>query len=484
MTVTVRKMANILEVYPCGACVDLLGHHLTQGRRIRGEDNRYTVQREALYTYDPEQDVLRTYAGFLNRVVEFFERLGVSYQAVEPVQIPRKDANLSALRNFPLRGGQMRMLASMLNYERGQYNGFTAMGKSHLIRGYVLAHPRSNIAVMAQQKPVAFGLHRELCKLIGEEEVGMVGGGMNRPNRVTVITAKSALKPGPQFINSLDTLLYDEVHTAGAPDISEKLVEYRVCRMFGFSASTECRSDGADLVVEGLFGPVRETVTMQEGRDEGYAADVKAYFYRCVAKQSMAFRDTDRIRETVWRNRIRNDLIARMARDWERRMENPQILIMVATLEHACALGMLLPEYQIVYASADAKKLERLHRSKLIPPQFRRYTPTERQVMDVAIENGEVKRVIATTTLGTGVDLRHLDVFIRADGGSSEVSNIQFRGRVARGKKGIYLDVYDFGDGSPFEGDDDEKQGPRERAARKRMASCKKEGWEPEMVVL
>jgi superfamily II DNA or RNA helicase len=478
----VRKIANMLEISPCGVCLDLLRHQLTQHRRVRLETG-FTTQVEALYTYDANTDTLTTFAGFLNRIHNTLTRLHLQFEVIEERPVERQKPDLSKLRDFPLRPGQQRMLASMLSYERGQYNGFTAMGKSHLIRAYVLAHPNSNIVVMAQQRAVANGLFRELCRLIGDDEVGMIGGGSNRPNRVTVVTAKSALKPGIDMIASVDTLLYDEVHTAGAPEISEKLVKYNLCRMFGFSASTECRTDRADLIVEGLFGPVRETVTMQEGREDGYAADVKAYFYRHAAQRSKAWQEVDKKRQTIWLCKSRNNLIARIARHWETQMENPQILIMVDTLEHACALGCLLHDYQIVYASADKSKLEKLKRKGLIPPQFVRYTDRERRLVDIAIECGEAKRVISTTTLGTGVDMRSLDVFIRADGGSSEISNIQYRGRVARGKQGFYLDIYDFGDGDKvFEDESDE--GPRARAAKKRFNSCKREGWNPEVVVL
>jgi ERCC4-related helicase len=149
---------------------------------------------------------------------------------------------------------------------------------------------------------------------------------------------------------------------------------------------------------------------------------------------------------------------------------------MVDTLEHALMLGMQLPEYQLVYASADKSKVDSWRRQGFVPESFRYYTPKEKRKVIKAIENGEIRKVIATTTLGTGVDMRNLDVFVRADGGSSEITNIQYRGRVARGSHGYYLDLYDFGDGR------DDERGPRESAAYKRYRSCKKEGWDPEQV--
>lgn len=66
--------------------------------------------------------------------------------------------------------------------------------------------------------------------------------------------------------------------------------------------------------------------------------------------------------------------------------------------------------------------------------------------------------------------MKYLDVFIRADGGSSAISNVQYRGRAARGTRGVYIDFLDVGD-------------TREEArARKRLRSARKDGWKPKVM--
>jgi superfamily II DNA or RNA helicase len=474
--ILIKKSANMLEIGPAGAAGPLLEHALTQHRRIRTPRGKYTTQVELLFVKG-EGDKISTYAGFLNLVTQVLSEAGIPYTCTEPKPTPRFEPMWHNLAGVELRGGQQRMIASMTACERGQYNGFTAMGKSFLIRNFCALYPQEDckIAIIAQQRPIVEAFQREMCELY-PGEVGLCGAGGNDVRRITICTAKSMLKPGPGWIHNCHIVLYDEVHTAGGPTISEALTHYRFSRMYGFSASTECRSDNANLIVEGIFGPVREHVTMQEGWEEGYAAKVKAYFYRVPAKATNKVQQASKLRETVWRNKGRNSFIARVARHWETQFEDPQSLIMVSTLEHAIILGTHLEDYFIVYASVDRKKIDKLKDKGLLPPQFEFLNPARRKEVNRKIENGEIRKVIATTTLGTGVDMRHLDVFIRADAGSSEISNIQFRGRVARGDQGFYVDFYDFGDG--FESD----KGPRERAAHKRFKSCEKEGWEPELV--
>ena len=80
-------------------------------------------------------------------------------------------------------------------------------------------------------------------------------------------------------------------------------------------------------------------------------------------------------------------------------------------------------------------------------------------------ENGTLRKVISTTTLGVGVDAPGLDVIIRADGGSSEISNIQFRGRVTRGDSGIYCDMLETGDNT------------MEKKSKARIKSAREGGW-------
>jgi len=116
-------------------------------------------------------------------------------------------------------------------------------------------------------------------------------------------------------------------------------------------------------------------------------------------------------------------------------------LILVDTLEHAVNLKALLPDFDLVYASAEEQDLRRYKRDGLIDDTFPTMTKQRRKQMKEDYERGELKKVIATGVWAVGVDFTHLEVLIRADGGSSEIASIQIPGRVSRLNKSINKEV-------------------------------------------
>jgi len=302
------------------------------------------------------------------------------------------------------------------------------------------------------------------------EPIGLCGAGGHSPARVTVSTAKSMYKVHPE---KASILLYDEVHTAAADTVFSGLSKFTQARMYGFSASTECRTDKADLRVEAIFGPVRVHVPYVEGLREGYVANVRALFYEFNMPQAMKYRNpVRRRRELIWRNAPRNGAIAAIARHWESELHNPQILVLTDTFEHVLELARWLPDYDLAFAGVNTKVVERMRREGTLPPRFGRMKAKELTERIRLFEHGALRRMISTGFIGTGVDMKHLDVVVRADGGASEIGNIQFRGRVTRGDTGVYCDLF-------VTGDDGER-----RRANARFASCKRDGWNPEVLVL
>lgn len=475
MEVIIRKKANMLEISPALRILHLLTPMLTfrrkmpkYGKALRTKSKSSVTLRETyLYRLEEGTDKLYTFAGFLTRIIEHlrgyhhtvrFEDLDPAITGFEPVY--------ENLQGVQLRKSQEEMLAIILSCDRAQLNGLTAMGKSFLIKQAVRLFPYHDcyIVIAAQQRPIVNAFYRDLVEMF-PGEVGRVGCGFNDPRRITVSTAKSLMKCK---VEKTRLLFYDEVHTAGADKISQSLVNFMNCKMFGFSASTECRSDDANALVEGLFGPVRITVTYEQGVEEGIVPEIDTHFYRVHLDEFQHRNPTVRKRHQIYKNADWNDAVKRVAQYWERQFDDAQILIITDTLEHVMRLGQLLPDYEWVYASISAKQIKKFKRWGLIPDNWKPVTGRKMKDKIWQFEAGAVRKVISTTTLGTGVDLRHLDVLIRADGGSSEVSNIQYRGRVTRGQHGVYCDFMVVGD-------------PNERGrSRARFRSCLRAGWNPQ----
>lgn len=420
---------------------------------------------------DCEDGSMFIFGGLFDRVYEFYTRrkVPVEVEVLEPFQ--QTELNMAALENHSLRGGQVKALSMVMSYDFGQFNGVTGMGKTELFKTIVRLYndPNFRILICAQQAPVVEGIVGRLRMVLGDN-VGQLGGGVRNPQRVTVSTVQSLKNiPDPKKIGML---LYDEVHTVAAPTFANSIAPFVNAKKFGFSASTECRTDQADLLAEAYFGPVRHTVTLQEGQREGYIPDVEAYFYPVWVPQSTAS-DTWWKRDAIWSNQYWNTAVERIARHWERRLgPDSQILLMTDALEHALVLQKHLPEYTLIYRSVQKDRLARLKEWGLADDDFQPMKDKRRLQLIQMFSQGDLKKVISTTTLGVGVDAPKLDVIIRCDGGSSEVSNIQFRGRVTRGDSGVYCDLLPTGDSKS------------EVKGKKRLSSARKSGWKVHVVDL
>lgn len=471
-TILIKSKANMLAITPADRILHLLTPMMTCTRvkqlygaaKAKAGGRKREVSETYLYRHEQESDTLYTYAGFLTNVIATLRGYNLD------VEVVSLDANpftfepaFENIADVQLRKSQEDMLAVMLSCDRAQLNGLTAMGKSFLIKQAVklFPYPDCHIVIAAQQRPIVEAFHRDLVDMF-PGEVGMVGCGSHDPRRITVSTAKSLMRCN---VEKTRILFYDEVHTAGAEKVSKDLTNFMNSKMFGFSASTECRTDQANALVEALFGPVRIEVTYQQGLDEGIVPEIDTRFYKVALDDYQHDNPTVRKRHQTWNNTDWNDAVARVARHWEAELGDPQILILTDSMEHVVRLGRLLPDYEWVYATTDKKRIERLKKWKLLDSEWQPEKPKAMKEKIWKIEAGAIRKVIATTTLGTGVDLRHLDVFIRADAGSSEVSNIQFRGRVTRGQSGVYCDFMVVGD----------RNGRDRSLARKR--SCTKAGW-------
>jgi superfamily II DNA or RNA helicase len=419
-----------------------------------------------LYNYDEDKDRLYTYAGFLTSAVALLRGYNIDVEIVSADTNPFDfEPFYDAISDIQLRKSQEEMLAVILSCDRAQLNGLTAMGKSFLIKQAVRLFPyyECKVVIAAQQRPIVDAFYRDLRDMF-PGEVGIVGCGCNNPNRITVSTAKSLMKCD---VEKTRILFYDEVHTAGAEKVSKDLTNFLNARMYGFSASTECRTDQANAMVEALFGPVRITISYQQGVDEGIVPEIDTHFYRVHLDEFNHSNPTIRKRKQTWNNADWNAAVASVARHWENEegFDDPQILIITDSMEHVIRLGALLPEYEWVYATSDKKRIDRFKKWGILPQDWQPEKPKVMKDKIQKIEAGGIRKVIATTTLGTGVDLRHLDIMIRADGGSSEISNIQFRGRATRGDHGVYCDFMVVGD----------KNCRNKSLARRR--SCQRAGW-------
>lgn len=413
----------------------------------------YRFEDKNVIERDPaDPNVIYFMPGLWPRVKEHLDSRGVSYELVDkrdPAKKPPLDLN--ALAGMEIRSGQDTAMALIATMDCGIIETTVGWGKSHIISVLCKALPTLHILVCTDSTSVVKTLYEYLLQQV-PGEVGILTGEKDttRGKRIIVSTMKSLPKipaDGP------DLVFCDECHCCGDNQASRDVQRFWFARKFGFSA-TPIRNDGSQLVLESLFGPTILKMDYDSAVDAGMVVPMKYTMLKCDSCPSCLFRmqdpqDFTLKRYSYWNNTVRNRLIADLMRDLKD--TGAQILIVVATLEHAIRLWMLMPWLVVAYyGNADMAELQkRFPRSKYPNLDLSRFKSNQKQ-LDItrrAFAKGTLRAVVSTYVFRQGTNFPHLRVLIRADGTTSAIAGIQIPGRLSRldeGKDCAYL--VDFND--------------------------------------
>jgi superfamily II DNA or RNA helicase len=411
-------------------------------------------------------------AGLMPRVMKLLTEAGLDITTEDVTSVHQRVNRYTMdwdnlVRNFQFRAKQDLAITAIADSTRGIIDAPTGFGKSFLFKALGLLYTKARIVITTKRKDLVEATRIHLSKDL--PNIGQVGGGMNKPGRITVCTADSLHKLNPEDV---DILIGEEVHELAAPTYSTALVKFKWARMFGFSGSPTGRMDNADMKLESLFGPVIFHMSYQEAVNLGLVVPIQVRWIDINLPNNPAegLIDVPRQRHGIWRNEGRNERIAQVAREFA---EDEQVLIMVTTFDHAVALRQFLPEFTLCYAERSDDTTFNSHvKNGRLPEDEPIMTGKRRQELRQKFERGELKKVIATDVWSTGVSFDSLAVMIRADARSSEIMDTQMPGRVCRlhtdKPVGLVIDCLDQFD-SGFR-----------TAARKRQKNYEAKGWAQE----
>lgn len=478
MHVQVRQSGNLLQITP--PLEEVLGPELTyqhrellHGRSLSGAKRSVRISSIRLYTV--KAGSLYAAAGLRKRVFDKLTAGGHSFSFTDlrPASplTPDFDNLYRLMPDLDFRRGQAEVVSLIVGNDQGQIVAPTGWGKSFVIRVVSCIYPRANIIVTEPASALQKSMYKDLLKYT--PDVGMVGGGVNKPARLTVVLSPSLLKAP---IDKCDILFVDECHTAGAPRASEAFGRMRrPWKRFGFSATPFGRSDGASLVVEAIAGPVLYWVSYADAVADKSVVPMKVYMetlISCNVDTSDVQSRTSKKRRAYWRNSDRNQLLAdavtRIAE--ENGLVDPQVLVIAETFEHLVYLLRAFPDYELVYATSDAEDIAAYIKWGMLAPDFVPLKDRTREEMRQRFESGELRRVIATSTWGTGVNFVDLDILVYASGAPGEIPVTQWNGRNSRTRRGK-----DFG--IVVDCNDKFDKWPRGRA-NERKKIYKAHGWE------
>lgn len=411
-----------------------------------------TTEIRRIFQYDAKGNLVCP-RGFLSRVKQDVESLGYT-TAINDLdreynEGPAFKIDIGKLDGrIQLRDKQDECLASIMTSRGGIIVGPTGFGKSFMFSAICMAYPNAKIQIVTRRVDVMKRIHGGLSKFI--PNLGMVGSGSCKWDRVTVITADSMHRISHEGEGLADILLYDEAHEAVAPTYQHELGKFLRTRKFGFTASPDGRMDGAHFMLEAIFGPRIFEMSYSEAVEVDLVVPIKFEWIHVNIPGPSPCADLSGVakeRWGIWRNEVRNKAIAKKALEFD---PDDQVLIMVKSVEHAVYLKQELPDFQLCYDSMDPVDYARYVKKGMLEPVLEPLmTPARREEMRLGFERGTLKKVISTDVWSTGVDFAQLCVLIRADARASKIVDIQAPGRVARkhdasGKKfGLVLDCMD-----------------------------------------
>jgi superfamily II DNA or RNA helicase len=367
--------------------------------------------------YREEGNYLVAHEGVLNRVLHLCAQAGydVNYVKLPPL-FPQPRFDPGVVRG--LMPDQVECFVSIMSAvgSPGLIGGSGALiqatmgaGKTWVIAALCRAY-RRNVMVVTRGKAVVRRLHTGLTDILADDglSVGIYQGATKVRGDITVTTAKLMRHFDP---DEIDVLIFDECHHAAGNQTSVEVMGFDKAIKIGLSATIKDRFDGKDALLQALFGPMVYELTDQQAEELGRVVPMKVFALQVPfgpstsTWKSMVAKE----RNAIWRNMHRNKAIQDVA---ETVPPDQQLIVFVATKEHGEILQRgFLQGYPFYHGDMS---------------------DGEQRPLLAAFESGELKRLIATDSIGEGVDPQNLMVVIDANWKTSSTQVPQRAGRNRR----------------------------------------------------
>lgn len=374
-----------------------------------------------------------TFSGFYDMVFQWLSDNGYGIRSLRDIRLGFPAPDFSKLGG--LRFSQADVVMAILTANRScMVQCPTRYGKTHIMANVIRAYPNLYTVVCAPAYDICYQLYTELKVLIPGRRINILTSEQNttedkgpdwHPGKlpcddVTVTTFQSLRHCYPEAVR---LCLIDEVHTAAAPKTVEIVNTLVYARRFGFSATTSGRFDNADLLIQGLVGPLVKKITFDEAVAEKALLPIRVMAVSSVYPAPVVKTRQDGSEESVFAKtragQTKNWAVNHVDRlelwskicnlvippDW-------QTLIFVDTEEHGKLLQTQIQNSVFVMARNFKNK-------------------TTREEFKLRMVRGDVRRCISTDIYGTGLTFPMLRAQINACGGGGSISATQKPGRLA-----------------------------------------------------
>lgn len=384
-----------------------------------------------MYNLEAGGTRLSTLPGYYARIRAILEGCGYLVRVVDERTFkPEPDLKAAAegLLDYQLEG-----MVTWAGSRGGILSCFTGYGKTHLIAGLFRAWPRKALAKVGAPYSVLVTPGADLAKknwedlkrILPDRQVGMVGGGASLLTEDIIVATPESLHHIP--MDEAGVVIYDEVHTFTA-NRAEKLLQATKALRFGCSATPTGRFDNADLLTEGVFGPIVYTRSYQQGVLDGAVVPLKVYWVPLPKPDGWpdaGFKRKDAAyARALWTNADMHRAIATVSGVTP---ADKQLLVVVDKIGHMNNLMPYLEGFTMVHAETSAASLEERGFTNVQAVSDKNRTKIYSKIRD-----NETHRIISTGIYRQGVSFSDLIVLVNAEGMGSTIIAGQLPGRTSR----------------------------------------------------
>ena len=415
---------------------------------------------------------LKTFQGFWRRVLEMLAREKAKHPEFDFEFVDCRKCLLGPPAIHRLGGfrfSQKELLVeALMAGSSGMIGAPTRYGKTWLIKNTLEAYPKAQTVVTLPGADLLGQMADDLRTLLPDREIKQIGGGSRVKYQSEDITVCSI-----DSLDKIDTgpvrlLVVDEPHAAMTGNRIERIERFELARRLAFGATLTGRFDGADFLMEGVFGPILSLRTFREAVTEGAICPIKVLMIPVVPEPSRGDRQA-----AMRKNLLNSKRISRLVRELSEKAipKEWQTLFFIATEAQADMLFLELGGQRDGHVVAMAKKL----------------STKARKEITCRIRDNEIRRVVCSGIYAQGVTFHDVRVVVNCEGGGPYTKAIQKPGRLAEirpGKTcGVLVDFkFEFPAGDYERFSSEPGNAALIRESNRRMAAYEKIGYDVAVV--
>ena len=381
------------------------------------------------------------HTGLTNKIVEFCNSRGYEVtrsHGLSSVEFSLAEAKefvdgLDLPANLEKRDYQIKAFAQVVRDKRGVLLSPTASGKSlimYMLTRYYNANktlivvPGLHLSHQLESDFRSYGYTGDIHKIYsGQEKTSSA--------KITITTWQSAYKLEKSWFKDYQVMIGDEAHNFAAKSLIKIMdnmtdVEHR----FGLSGTLD-GTQVHELVLEGLFGPVRKVVSTKELMDQGYVSQLKI---KCLVleysdeekKKAKDFTYQDEM-DFIVTNPSRNRFIKNLAKS----LKGNTLILFQYVDKHGKVLHDILKDEleDVHFIHGDVEGEER------------------EDIRQIVMKSDSSTIIASYGTYSPGVNIPNIHTIIFASPSKSRIRNLQSIGRGLRKAEGkSHATLYDLSD--------------------------------------